>query len=196
MKIILFDDHQLFSNSLSLALTKDFDSFTTYTQHEDFLRIIEKDNPDIVLLDIHLGEKNGIEEGRKILKTFPDTKLIFLSGYALREYHEQAIQMGAKAFINKNSTIIDLVAKIKLVYSGNTIFPDYQKISGTLTNREKEILQLIATGYSQQEIADILSSSRRTISTHVQHILEKLNVHSTVSAIVRGIELGIVRIQL
>ena len=196
MKLILFDDHQLFSHSLELALQNEFEEFLTYNQHADCLAIIEKEQPDIILMDIHLEEKNGIEEGRKILATYPDMSLIFLSGYGLTEYHEQAIQMGAKAFINKNSSIVDLVRTIHLVQAGQTIFPKYQKMTNELTSREKKILQLAADGKTQQEIADILFSSRRTISTHMQHILEKLNVHSTVSAIVRGIELGIIRVHL
>lgn len=196
MKIILFDDHELFAKSIELALKQDFDDFLVYDQNVSFLEIVQTEQPDIVLMDIHMGTKNGIEEGKKLLTELPDLKLIFLSGYSLVEYHEEAIKMGAKAFINKSSSLSELVMKIKLVAEGNTIFPAYEKTPEELTAREKEILQLVAEGKSQQEIADIIFASRRTVSTHMQHILEKLQVNSTVSAIVRGIELGIVRINL
>ncbi|CAD5901014.1 conserved hypothetical protein [Carnobacterium maltaromaticum] len=196
MKIILFDDHQLFSKSVELALKEKFDLFTSYNHKVDILKTIEKEKPDIVLMDIHMGEKNGIEEGKQVLITYPHLKLIFLSGYALTEYHEEAIKMGAKAFINKSCSLDELVTKVELVNRGNTIFPQYEKNIEELTEREKEILQLVANGYNQQEIAEKTFSSKRTISTHMQHILEKLCVHSTVSAIVRGIELGIVKIKL
>lgn len=196
MKIILFDDHELFSKSVELALKEKFDSFSAYSPEVNFIETIKEENPDIILMDIHMGEKNGIVEGRKILAAYPYLKLIFLSGYALTEYHEEAIKMGAKAFIYKNSSLEELVTKIELVNNGNTIFPQYEKDVEELTEREKVILQLVADGYSQQQIAEKTFSSRRTVSTHMQHILEKLQVRSTVSAIVRGIELGIVRIKL
>lgn len=110
--------------------------------------------------------------------------------------YEEAIKMGAKGFVNKTSSVEDLVTKIHLVNGGDTIFPEYEKIYVSLTKTEKEILQLVAQGKSQQEIAEIIYSSRRTVSTHMQHILNKLNVHSTVSAVVRGIELGVITIEM
>ncbi|BAO05633.1 MULTISPECIES: response regulator transcription factor [Enterococcus] len=196
MKIILFDDHELFLQSLELYLRKYFDHFVTCNHRKDCLEVVKQEKPDIVLMDIRLGEKNGLEEGEKILKLFPETKLMFLSGSTLIRNYEEAINMGAKAFVNKTSSVEDLVTKIHLVNGGDTIFPEYEKIYVSLTKTEKKILQLVAQGKSQQEIAEIIYSSRRTVSTHMQHIFNKLNVHSTVTAVVRGIELGIITIEM
>lgn len=196
MKLILFDDHELFAKSIAFSLADEFESFITYGVDVNFLDVVKKEKPDIVLMDINLGKKNGIDEGEILLEMLPELKLIFLSGHNYPEYHSSAIKMGAKAFINKSASIDELVNKVKMVEQGNTIFPSYKKIAEELSVREKEILQLAAEGHSQQEIADRTFISKRTVTTHIQTINGKLGVNSTISAIVRGIELGIVRIKL
>lgn len=192
MKIILFDDHELFAKSLEYAMRKYVTAFTTYISPENINTIMTEERPDIILMDIRLGEFNGLEVARKVLIHYPETKIIFLSGYDLSEYHNEAIKMGAKGFINKNVGITEFVEKVNLVASGGTIFPEHQGNIQPLSKREKEVLQLAAEGLKQQEIAEKLFISRRTVNNHIQTINEKFFVTSTIAAIVRGIELGII----
>ena len=194
MKIMLFDDHELFAKSLEISLKDQITSFETYISPENIVQIVSEKKPDMLLMDIHMGEFNGLDVSRELLLAFPELKIVFLSGYDLLEYHNEAIKMGAKGFINKNVSLNDLLTKINLVLSGATIFPKYEQECEPLTNREKEVLQLAAKGMKQQEIANQLYISRRTVSNHMQTINEKFYVNSTVAAIVRGIQLGIIQV--
>lgn len=196
MKIVLFDDHELFAHSIKLALLPFFQQLESYTDVDDVLDIIKKEKPDIVLMDIHLKDKNGLDVGAKILQQYPEQKLIFLSGYDYVAYLDFAKSIGASGFINKNRSLDELVASIQAVAQGKEIFPNYQKSLDELTPKEKEVLQLSAEGFSQQAIAEQLLISRRTVSTHLQHVLEKLQVNSTISAVMKGIELGLIRIKI
>lgn len=192
MKLILFDDHELFARSLEFAIKKYVTTFEIYTSPENIVEIVKNKQPDLLLLDIHMGSYNGLEIARELLTHYPDLKILFLSGYDLIEYHNEAIKMGSKGFINKNVAIHDFMDKINVVAGGGTIFPKYHCGIEPLTPREKEVLQLAAEGLKQQEIAEKLFISRRTVNNHIQTINEKFYVNSTIAAIVRGIELGIV----
>lgn len=196
MNLILLDDHELFAKSLEISLKNYVTSFKSYTQVESMKKSLERELPDILLLDIHMEEDNGLEIAKDLLKKHKNLKIVFLSGYDLVEYHHEAIKLGAWGFISKNISIDDLVDKLRLVLTDNIIFPEYKRQVEPLSNREKEILKLAAEGLTQQEIADTLEISRRTVGNHVQTIIEKLKVDSTVGAIVRGIQLGIVKISI
>ncbi|GGO09022.1 response regulator transcription factor [Saccharibacillus kuerlensis] len=192
MHIILVDDHKLFAKSLEISLKGQVDKFEVYTSPEQLSKVLESRVPDILLLDIHMGDYNGFDVAREVLESYADLKIIFLSGYDLVEYHNRAIEIGAKGFIHKNISLHDLVDQIERVRSGGMIFPRSSSDIVQLTAREKEVLQLMAEGLRQQDVADRLFISRRTVNNHIQMINEKFHVNSTVSAIVKGIELGIV----
>ncbi|KGE19800.1 response regulator transcription factor [Paenibacillus wynnii] len=195
MHIMLFDDHKLFAKSMEISMKSSVSKFETYSSSENMMEILEKKQPDIILMDIHMGEYNGLELAKVVLKKYPLYKIIFLSGYNFIEYHNEAIKMGAKGFINKDISIHELVEQIKWVAGGGMIFPKYDSVTEPLTDREKVVLQLTAEGLKQQEVADKLYISRRTVNNHIQTINEKFSVNSTVAAIVRGIELGIVKLK-
>ncbi|AJS61082.1 response regulator transcription factor [Paenibacillus sp. IHBB 10380] len=195
MHIMLFDDHELFAKSLEISISNSVTKFETYTSPANILNILEKKLPDILLMDIHMGDFNGLDISQMILEKYPSLKIIFLSGYDLVEYHNKAIKMGAKGFISKNISINSLIGKIKLVADGAIIFPKYDSEIEPLTDREKEILQLTSEGLRQQEVADKLFISRRTVNNHIQTINEKFSVNSSIAATVRGIELGIVKLK-
>ncbi|MFF2482369.1 response regulator [Paenibacillus sp. NPDC058071] len=195
MHIMLFDDHKLFAKSLEIAMKELVGKFETFSDTTKAVEIVEKRRPDVILMDVHMGEVNGLEVARAILERFPDQKLLFLSGYDLVEYCNQAIKMGARGFINKSVSIHDLADQIRRVAEGAVIFPKHENKVEPLTDREKEILQLTAEGLKQQEVADRLYISRRTVNNHLQTINDKLGVHSTVTAIIRGIELGSVKLK-
>ncbi|KAF1295113.1 DNA-binding response regulator [Enterococcus sp. JM4C] len=193
MKIVMVDDHELFAKSIELILGEIATSFTYCSHTEDIIPFIKAHPCDLVFMDIHLKDKNGLEVGAALLEEMPELKLVFLSGYDLAEYHNQAIGIGAKGFLNKNTAPAEFIDKIGRIKAGETIFPkNDHEYTEKLTDREKEILQCAASGLTQQEIAETLYISRRTVNNHLQAINEKLSVNSTISAIVRGIELGLV----
>lgn len=196
MHIILVDDHKLFAKSLEISLKDRVEQFQVLTSPEELPKLLAQKMPDVLMLDIHMGDHNGLAVAQKVLQQYPDLKIVFLSGYDLLEYHNRAIEIGAKGFINKNISIHDLIDQVERVVQGGMIFPRSASDSEVvpLTSREKEVLQLMAEGLRQQDVADRLFISRRTVNNHIQMINEKFQVNSTVSAIVKGIELGIISV--
>lgn len=196
MHLILVDDHKLFAKSLEISLKERVDKFEVLTSPKGLLQLLSQKMPDVLMLDIHMGDHNGLEVAQQVLQEYPDLKIVFLSGYDLLEYHNRAIEIGAKGFINKNISIHDLIDQVERVIRGGMIFPRSASDSEVvpLTSREKEVLQLMAEGLRQQDVADKLFISRRTVNNHIQMINEKFQVNSTVSAIVKGIELGIISV--
>lgn len=195
MKILLFDDHKLFAKSLEIVLSEHIESIKTYPTPEHILTILPAEKPDLVILDIHMGDYSGLDVGRELLYHFPDTKLIFLSGYNLFEYNLEARRMGAKGFLDKNVSITELLRDIHRIQNGEEVFGTAgEEQIVELTPREKEILQYASNGETQQAIADMLAISRRTVNNHLVAINQKLMVSSTVAAIVKGIELGIIKL--
>ncbi|MGC6768777.1 response regulator [Enterococcus sp. LJL51] len=194
MKILMIDDHGGYAKSLQfyLSFNPKIEKFSYHLNADGLSETLRKEKPDILLLDIQLKGENGLKVGQRVLAEFPDQKIIFHSGHDLLEYHSQAINMGAKAFIDKNSDPEKLFDVMKIVMAGKTVFPKFYTDVEPLTDREKEILQLTADGLKQKEIAETLFLSVRTVANHIQSINEKFHVNSSISAVVRGIELGIV----
>jgi two-component system secretion system response regulator SalR len=196
MKILLFDDHKLFAKSLEIVMASHVDEFICFQTPENIKEIIQQEQPDLILLDIHMGTYSGLDVCREVLYHFPEMKVVFLSGYNLYEYHSEAKRMGAKGFLDKNMSVENLIDHIGQIQQGGTIFMENgdEDVVEELTPREKEILQYASNGDTQQVIADKLFISRRTVNNHLVSINDKLMVKSTVAAIVKGIELGIIKL--
>ncbi|MFC0233917.1 response regulator [Vagococcus entomophilus] len=195
MKVYLLDDHALFSKSLEIAFRPMDISIISFTEPEIFLGKLKNNQPDLVLLDIHIGKLSGFDISKKILKNFPNQKVVFLSGFDLIEYKNEAIKSGAWGLLNKNVTIEELYDDLKKIHHGNNLLPKCQSTLYVLSEREKEILKCAAEGLRQQEIAERLYISRRTVNNHLVSINNKLGVNSTVCAIIQAIELGIIRVK-
>ena len=196
MKLLLFDDHKLFAKSLEIVIGPHVSSIKTYPTPENILDIIKEEQPDLVILDVHMGAYSGLDVGRDILYHYPALKVTFLSGYNLPAYNLEAKKMGVKGFLDKNVSIEELIRDIERIRNGEEVFMASPiDVIEELTHREKEILQCASNGDTQQAIADTLHISRRTVNNHLMSINEKLMVSSTVAAIVKGIELGIIKLQ-
>ena len=195
INILLVDDHVLFSKSLEIALSdspeiKTFKSINDISLLEKF---IEEDAPDILLMDINLKNitsEDGLELAKQILYNHPEQKIVILSGYDLPVYRNEAKKIGAKGFISKNTEPEKLIAFLSQIIQGKLVFNGSVPFLEELTDCEKQILQLIADGRKRKEIAGTLSISERTLSNHLQHIFEKLDVSSSVEAVTKAIQLG------
>ena len=195
INILLVDDHVLFSKSLEIALS-DYPEIKTFKSIHDISllgKFIAEDAPDILLMDINLkniSSEDGLELAKQILSNYPEQKIVILSGYDLPVYRNEAKKIGAKGFISKNTEPEKLIAFLSQIIQGKLVFNGSVPFLEELTDCEKQILQLIADGRKRKEIAGTLSISERTLSNHLQHIFEKLDVSSSVEAVTKAIQLG------
>jgi len=208
--VILVDDHKLFREGLKLLLENlDYiKNVDAAGNGKEFLELIEKYQPDIVFMDIEMPEMDGITATQQALKLFPDLNIIALSMYGDENYYSKMINAGAKGFILKNSGIRDVETAIHNVVSGNNYFSQEilnrlingiggksktQK-SNELSEREEEVLFHICKGLSNQEIANILYLSKRTVDKHRENILSKTNAKNTAGLVMFAVKNGIVEV--
>jgi len=199
INILLVDDHALFSKSLEIALS-DYPEIDTFQSINDVTlldQIIEEFAPDILLMDINLKNitsDDGLELAKQILYRYPEQKVVILSGYDLPVYRSEAKKIGARGFINKNTEPDKLIALLSQIMQGKVVFDGSIPFLEDLTDCEKKILQLIAGGQKRKEIAGTLYISQRTLSNHLQHIFDKLDVSSSVEAVTKAIRLGYITV--
>ena len=197
MNILLVDDHTLFAASLSAALEEydEIQHFISAQDTENLEELILKNRIDIVLMDINLGKDSGPDglEAAALLHThLPDIKIVILTGYDLPVYRYEAKKNGLRGFLNKSIRPEALVKVLSDVYNGKTCFPaeNVSAVPEELTAAEKKILSLLCSGKKRRDIAAELFISERTLSNHIQHIFEKLDVSSTVEAVTKAIQAG------
>ncbi|HBC77760.1 MAG TPA: DNA-binding response regulator [Bacteroidales bacterium] len=210
IRIIIADDHQLFRNGLKILLNAfpEFEVTGEASNGEEFLRILSNTKAEIALMDINMPEMDGIEATRKGLRISPDTNIIALSMYGEEEYYYKMVDAGAKGFVLKDSDISEVKEAILAVRKGGSYFSQellyhvIQKIklreneskSANLSKREKEILLKICEGLSNQEIAETLFISKRTVDKHRANLLGKTNSKNTASLILFAIKNKLIEI--
>jgi DNA-binding NarL/FixJ family response regulator len=203
IQIIIADDHQLFRNGLKILLNSfpEFEVTGEAANGAEFLKLLNTVNADIALMDINMPEMDGIEATRKGLKLSPGINIIALSMYGEEEYYYKMVDAGAKGFLLKDSDISEVKEAILTVAKGGSFFSQellyhvIQKIkhreqeskSANLSKREKEILGKICEGLSNQEIAETLFISKRTVDKHRANLLGKTNSKNTASLILFAI---------
>ena len=195
MKDLLIDEHKLFSKSLAIVLSDfpDIEEFSSTNDVDHIAEIVEKSQPDILLVDINLGhsvQEDGLFLTKRLLGRFPEQKIVILSGYDLPAYRREAQKIGAKGFVNKEVEPEELFQILCSIQSGMTHFLSENVMLEDLTVSEKQVLRMIADGHRRKEIAMQLHLSERTVSNHLQHIFEKLQVASSVEAVTKAIQLG------
>ena len=185
MKILLVDDHILFAKSLSIALcdNPEIEQFSSTKDIQNLEKQIATELPDILLIDINLGglaDEDGLMLTQHLLERFPDQKIVILSGYNLPVYRKEAKSIGARGFISKDVEPDELLHILLTIKDGATHFPREEVFIEELTDGERKVLELVASGVRRREIAEQLFISERTVSNHLQHIFEKWQVRSTV----------------
>lgn len=211
--IVLVDDHTLFRNGLRTLLSG-IEGFNVVGEASDgleLLSLLEKMTPDVILLDIEMPRMNGIAAAEEALKRWPDLKIITLSMYGDEDYYFKMVSLGVKGFILKNSEIKDVVAAIEAVAEGGSFFSQellFNLVSNLkstpssvpedspeqLSQRESEILLHICRGESNNEIADALFISKRTVDKHRSNILAKTGCKNTANLVVYAIKHHLVEI--
>jgi DNA-binding NarL/FixJ family response regulator len=195
-RLLFADDHQLVLDALSLMASPHFDVQTADTL-KGFEETVDHFLPDVAVLDVRMPDGDGFEVARRVLAKHASLKLMFLSMYTETAFMKRALDMGAKAYLSKRAPMEELLTAIRTVlsggkYSGSTIQtePDLPK-DASLTERQIEVLRLIAQGCSAKEIASRLNISVRTAEFHRAAIMDRLKLHSTAMMTRYAVEHGL-----
>lgn len=209
-RLVLADDHTLIVHGLRRMLEPDCEVVGIASDGRSLVDLVQKTHPDLVLLDISMPLLNGIDAARQIRKNWPAIKIAFLTMHADRDYVIEAFRAGASAYLLKSSAEDELLGAIQKVLAGkvyvtNALAPELRTLhlqqrevrgpsESALTEREREVLQLVAEGRSAKEIAGILRLSVKTVEYHKYRMMNRLGLHSSaelVSYAVRKSLLGL-----
>lgn len=206
IQVALVDDHQLFRNGINFIISDSDDIEIAFeaSNGQEFLKYLDNYQPDLVLMDINMPIIDGVEATRRAIEKFPYLKVLVLSMFGEVDYYNTMIDLGVKGFILKDIDNEELLEAIRKVYRGGNYFSQELLLqliknkpedgSIQLTRREKEVLELICLGLSNQEISDKLFISQRTVERHRSSLLFKTNSKNSVSLVVHAIKNGIVKI--
>jgi DNA-binding NarL/FixJ family response regulator len=202
VRVVLVDDHDLLRRGIKTMLETegDFEVVGEASDGAEALKIVEHTLPDVVLIDVIMPTKDGIETTREIKDTFPKVEVVVLSGHDEQQFVFDALKAGASGYLLKTAELEEVVKTVRAAAKGApqldpgladkvlNEFQTYQKhevaeVFQPLTPREKEILGHMSDGLPNKTIASRLSISERTVTTHVANIYSKLHVNNRVSAV-------------
>jgi NarL family two-component system response regulator LiaR len=213
LTVLIADDHPLVREALHRALDveEDMKVVAEASDGEEAVKLASELKPDVVVMDIVMPKVNGIEATRKIKKIAPDTAILILTAYDDDEYVLGLLDAGAAGYLLKSARGRDLVGAIRAIKAGESVLhPNIiarllkratvtpvkeNKAQGLLSEREAEVLRLVALGMSNKEVAEELFLSQRTIKAHLTNVFNKLNVASRSEAIVKGLQWGLVTLE-
>jgi len=193
IRILLADDHAVVRQGFKmiLAAQPDMEIVGEAANGREAVDLAEQLRPDVVVMDVSMPELNGIEATRRLASSVPHARVVALSMHKDSVYVREILRAGARGYLLKDSGAADLVAAIRAVASGesylspavsNAVLDDYRRTATNpidlLTSREREVLQLLAEGKTNKEIAGVLNLSVYTVEAHRGRIMEKLNLHS------------------
>jgi two-component system, NarL family, response regulator NreC len=212
LRIVLGDDHTLVRHGICKILEEqpEWSVVAQASDGREAARQIMELRPEVAILDIGMPLLNGIEVTRQVTRRAPEVHVLILSMHADEAYITQALQAGATGYLLKDSADTELIGAVTAVAAGKSFFSpavarvmldDYVRhLAGkgivdryeSLSEREREIFQLIAEGHSNKEIAELLSVSPATVETHRAHILHKLDVHNTAELVLYAVRRGVI----
>jgi len=210
ISVLIADDQAMLRSGLRLILETE-DDITVVAEAEngeEAVRLARRERPDVVLMDVRMPVMDGLEATRQITNVLDTTRVIVLTTFDLDDYVYGALRAGASGFLLKDAEADTLVEAIRVIASGDAIIspsvtkrlisefagrPQSRQLTGLdeLTERELDVLRLVAKGLSNAEIADELFVSETTVKTHVSHILSKLHLRDRVQAVVVAYESGL-----
>ncbi len=203
IKVLIADDHTLVRQGIRslLALTADIEIVGEAADGRQAVEKVRQLAPDVVLMDLAMPKMGGLEATRRIRKEFPATKILVVTQYDDSEYVIPVIEAGARGFITKMASPLELASAIQAVYRGESflspsaaaiLVEECQLKTGAegekdsyqlLTDRERETLKLIAEGHTAREIAEVLVVSPKTVEWYKTNLMKKLNLHNTADLI-------------
>jgi two-component system response regulator NreC len=214
IRVLICDDHTILREGIRLLLNAqaDMEVVAEAVDGRDAVDKAREFNPDVILMDIAMPLLNGLEATKQIRRDHPNARVLVLTMYESDEYVAQMLEAGAAGYVLKKVAGSELVYAIRSVFNGEAfLYPSITKRlvedylrrveSGQerdtfdgLTDREREVLQLIAEGHTNKEIADLLNLSVRTVQNHRAHIMEKLGMHDRGELIKYAIQKGIIEL--
>lgn len=214
-KVLIADDHALVREGI-VAFLKLCEDVEVVGEASDGLEAIEKTNklrPEIVIMDINMPKLGGLETTIEIKKTHPEVKVLVLTQYEDREYIARFLKAGVSGYLLKKAVGSDLITALKAVARGELYLyssiasevvagylhgdgapAESESLYDKLTDREKQVLKLVAEGFTHKEAADMLGISVKTVIAHQTNIGEKLNIHTRAGLIKFAIQKGIIKI--
>jgi two-component system response regulator NreC len=212
LRILLGDDHTLLRQGVRkiLEARPEWTVVAEAADGREAVRQALELEPNVAVLDIGMPLLNGIEATRQIARKTPDVHVLIVSMHSDEAYITQALQAGATGYLLKDSADVDLIRAVEDVAAGRSFLSpavarvmvdDYVRHLAsrgivdrydTLSEREREIFQLVAEGHSNKETADILSISPATVETHRAHILQKLDLHNTAEVVLYAVRRGVI----
>jgi DNA-binding NarL/FixJ family response regulator len=206
ISVLIADDHLVVREGLD-AMLHSSDEFEIVGQAVDgleALRLVEELRPDVVLIDVQMPKMDGIEATRRITQQVPATNVVILSSFDEDDYIYKAIQAGARGYVLKDIDLNALLDVIRAAAQGESVLPpaiatklvehiSAQRTQVTLTQREQEVLCLLAKGLRNKEIASQLNITERTVKSHVANIIAKLGVSSRTEAVSQALKEGRVK---
>lgn len=212
IRILLADDHTVVRKGLRLLLESvaEFQVIAEASSGREAVALAEQHIPDVIVMDVAMPILNGIEAARQISAKLPQVAVVFLSMHGDESYVLRALKAGARAYLLKDSAEYDLIQAVKAVTEGKAFFsPAISKILvedymrqmrergvedsyELLTTREREVLQLLAEGKNNKDVAALLNVSLYTVETHRSNIFQKLNLHSGAELILYAIRKGVI----
>lgn len=211
IRVLLAEDHTIVRKGLRSLLEDeaDIEVIGEAENGREAVRKVGQLRPDVVVMDISMPRLNGLEATRQIKKLFPEVKVLILTMHANEEYIFQILRAGASGYVVKQAVVTELVSAIQTVYRGDSflspsisskVIEEYIRQAEAmaknsydkLTNREREVLQLIAEGHSTPEIAELLHISEKTVRAHRAHLMDKLDIHSTAGLTRYAIRKGVI----
>jgi DNA-binding NarL/FixJ family response regulator len=212
VSILLGDDHTLMRHGVRKILEERPD-WTVVDEAKDGREAVQKAvalKPDVAILDIGMPLLNGIEAARQIQRRAPSVRVLILSMHETEAYIIQALQAGARGYLLKDSADTELIRAVTAIASGKSFFSpavsavmldDYVRQLAdkglsdrydSLSEREREIFQLVAEGHSNKEIAEMLFLSPTTVETHRAHLLQKLDIHNMAELVLYAVRRGVI----
>ena len=212
IKVLVVDDHTLVRDGIRalLALAADIEVVGEAANGKEALQKVRQLAPDVVLMDLAMPVMGGLEATRRIRREFAGTKVLALTQYDDSEYVIPVIEAGARGFVTKMAAFSELASAIQAVYSGDSyltpsaaaaLVEEWQHKASPkgdkdsyqqLTDREREVLKLVAEGHTAREIADMLVVSPKTVEWYKTSLMHKLNIHNKADLIKYAIRKGVI----
>jgi DNA-binding NarL/FixJ family response regulator len=212
VRVLVVDDHQVFADALAARLAAEPDLEVVGVAHSgaDAEHLARRHAPDLVILDIDLGDANGLELAPRLLDGYPERRIVVATAHDSPEVATRSIRAGVRGFVSKDSGFDDLLRAVRGVMRGETWIPprlltsvlndlrdqgdrnrEFEDLMRLLTPRERDVLACMVSGLDRASVARELGLSIDTVRTHTQNMFAKLNVHSVLEAVGLAVRAGV-----